>query len=109
MIAAPITRMVPAYRVAVFLPRSRECSPQHVIAPCWGFFFRAMKMKISNLYPPSVRDALMLADTWPEGKRIARIDQLTQEAADQYPELIRQPSDDSMVHEWSARRAAWPA
>ena len=51
----------------------------------------------------------MLADTWPEGKRIARIDQLTREAADQYPELVRQPSDDSMAHVWSARRAAWPA
>ena len=64
---------------------------------------------IGNLYPPSVRDALILADTWPAGQRIARIDQLTREAADQYPELLRQPSDDSMVHVWSARRAAWPA
>ena len=51
----------------------------------------------------------MLADTWPEGKRIAHIDQLTREAADQYPELLRQPSDTSRAAEWAARRAAWPA
>ena len=64
---------------------------------------------IGNLYPPSVREALVLAGTWPAGQRIARIDQLTHEASNQYPELLRQPSETSSAAEWAARRAAWPA
>ena len=70
-----------------------------------------MKNNGRHFLPPNLPAALVAAASAPVDhiERVALIDQVTQEAADQYPELLRQPSDTSRSDEWDARRAAWPS
>ena len=70
-----------------------------------------MKNNGRNLLPPYLRAALVAAASAPVDhiERVALIDNVVQDAADKYPELLRQPSDTSRSDEWDARRAAWPS
>jgi hypothetical protein len=62
---------------------------------------------ISALLPRDLRNALIAAGDWPQHERIARIDQLTDEAARRGK--VRERSDCSRAAEWQRRRDALAA
>ena len=70
-----------------------------------------MDIDSRTFLPPNLPAALVAAANalGAHRDRVERIDHLIQDAADQYPELLRQPNDTSRVGEWDALRAAWPA
>ena len=57
--------------------------------------------KVSQFLPPSIRNELVNTQGWNKTLRHLRIDTLTMQAHDQYPELVRHPSDTSRLGEWS--------